>query len=156
MAYLRSLVGSDGAIRYSRTSTQTPVWVTAQAVAALARKALPLKPVPRERKRHGHGGARAGRNSGAPGDARTHGDVTPGPHHGARPARGGRISAWWSPSHATGEPVTADEVVAQLPSPLELALRARPGAAHRPRGRCRRARSPPSSCACGARPRAGV
>jgi energy-coupling factor transport system substrate-specific component len=51
MAYLRSLVGSDGAIRYSRTSTQTPVWVTAQAVAALARKPLPLKPVARERKR---------------------------------------------------------------------------------------------------------
>ena len=40
--YLRSLVGSDGAIRYSRTSTQTPVWVTAQALTALAGKALPL------------------------------------------------------------------------------------------------------------------
>ena len=51
VAYLRSLVGADGAIRYSRTSTQTPVWVTAQAVAALAGKALPLRPVPRERAR---------------------------------------------------------------------------------------------------------
>jgi energy-coupling factor transport system substrate-specific component len=50
LAYLRSLVGSDGAIRYSRTSTQTPVWVTAQAVTALAGKALPLAPTPRKRR----------------------------------------------------------------------------------------------------------
>jgi energy-coupling factor transport system substrate-specific component len=38
MAYLRSLSGSDGSVRYSRTSTQTPVWVTAQALTALARR----------------------------------------------------------------------------------------------------------------------
>jgi energy-coupling factor transport system substrate-specific component len=50
LAYLRSLTGSDGAIRYSRTSTQTPVWVTAQALAALAGKALPLAPAPRKRR----------------------------------------------------------------------------------------------------------
>jgi energy-coupling factor transport system substrate-specific component len=50
IAYLRSLVGSDGAIRYSRTSAQTPVWVTAQALMALARKALPLAPAPRRRR----------------------------------------------------------------------------------------------------------
>jgi len=49
MSYLRSLTGEDGAVRYSRTSEQTPVWVTAQAVAALARKTLPLKPVKRAR-----------------------------------------------------------------------------------------------------------
>lgn len=29
LQYLRSLVGANGAIRYSRTSAQTPVWVTA-------------------------------------------------------------------------------------------------------------------------------
>jgi energy-coupling factor transport system substrate-specific component len=50
LAYLRSLVGRDGAIRYSRTSEQTPVWVTAQAVAALAGEPLPLAPAPRERR----------------------------------------------------------------------------------------------------------
>ena len=49
MSYLRSLTGEDGAVRYSRISEQTPVWVTAQAVAALARKTLPLKPVRRAR-----------------------------------------------------------------------------------------------------------
>jgi hypothetical protein len=50
LAYLRSLVGANGAIRYSRTSAQTPVWVTAQAVTALAGKAFPLAPTPRKRR----------------------------------------------------------------------------------------------------------
>ena len=43
LAYLRSLQAADGSIRYSRTSAQTPVWVTAQALAALARRPLPLR-----------------------------------------------------------------------------------------------------------------
>jgi energy-coupling factor transport system substrate-specific component len=43
LAYLRSLVGPDGAVRYSRTSRQTPVWVTAQALTALARMPFPLR-----------------------------------------------------------------------------------------------------------------
>jgi energy-coupling factor transport system substrate-specific component len=38
LAYLRSLQAGDGSFRYSRTSSQTPVWVTAQALSALARK----------------------------------------------------------------------------------------------------------------------
>jgi hypothetical protein len=47
LAYLRSLTSAGGEVRYSRTSRQTPVWVTAQAVMALARKPLPLAPVRR-------------------------------------------------------------------------------------------------------------
>jgi energy-coupling factor transport system substrate-specific component len=47
LAYLRSLTSASGEVRYSRTSKQTPVWVTGQAVMALARKPLPLAPVPR-------------------------------------------------------------------------------------------------------------
>jgi energy-coupling factor transport system substrate-specific component len=43
LAYLRSLVGEDGAVRYSRTSTQSPVWVTSYAVLALARRSLPVQ-----------------------------------------------------------------------------------------------------------------
>ncbi len=43
LAYLRSLQASDGSVRYSRTRVQTPVWVTAQAVAALARRNLPVR-----------------------------------------------------------------------------------------------------------------
>jgi energy-coupling factor transport system substrate-specific component len=47
MAYLRGLQGRNGAVRYSRTSGQTPVWVTAQALCAFALRALPLRrPLP--------------------------------------------------------------------------------------------------------------
>jgi energy-coupling factor transport system substrate-specific component len=42
LGYLASLTGADGAVRYSRTSGQTPVWVTAQALAALSRRPLPV------------------------------------------------------------------------------------------------------------------
>jgi hypothetical protein len=55
--YLRSLIAPDGSVRYSRTSGQTPVWVTAQALAALAGKAFPLGPVRRARATGGAGGA---------------------------------------------------------------------------------------------------
>lgn len=41
-AYLRSLIRPNGSVRYSRTSNQTPVWVTGQALLALAGKSLPL------------------------------------------------------------------------------------------------------------------
>ena len=50
LGYLRSLVTASGAIHYSRTSAQTPVWVTAQALTALAGKRFPLRPAPRERR----------------------------------------------------------------------------------------------------------
>jgi energy-coupling factor transport system substrate-specific component len=43
LGYLRTLVAGDGSVRYSRTSRQTPVWVTAQALAALARKPFPIR-----------------------------------------------------------------------------------------------------------------
>lgn len=51
LAYLRTLAGPDGAIRYSRTSRQTPVWVTAQALTALARAPFPV--LPRRASAHG-------------------------------------------------------------------------------------------------------
>ena len=66
MAYLRSLTAPSGEVRYSRTSRQTPVWVTAQALMALARRSLPLPPVPRAR---GNAG-RAPRTAAAPRTAR--------------------------------------------------------------------------------------
>ena len=37
-AYLRSLTEPNGLVRYSRTSRQTPVWVSAQALLALHRR----------------------------------------------------------------------------------------------------------------------
>ena len=45
VAYLRSLIAPDGAVRYARGETQTPVWVTGEALMALAGKPLPL-PLP--------------------------------------------------------------------------------------------------------------
>lgn len=47
VAYLRSLIAGDGSVRYSRTTAQTPVWVTAQALLALAGKPFPITPPPR-------------------------------------------------------------------------------------------------------------
>ncbi len=54
MRFLQSLIGPDGHVHYSRMSDQTPVWVTAQAVMALARKPLPLTPLGSHR--HGSNG----------------------------------------------------------------------------------------------------
>ncbi len=44
LGYIESLVSPNGSVRYSRTSTQTPVWVTAQALTALAGKPFPIAP----------------------------------------------------------------------------------------------------------------
>lgn len=38
IAFLRTLQARDGSFRYSRSSVQTPVWVTAQALLGLARR----------------------------------------------------------------------------------------------------------------------
>ncbi|HEY6378171.1 MAG TPA: prenyltransferase/squalene oxidase repeat-containing protein [Candidatus Dormibacteraeota bacterium] len=45
LGYLGSSIAPDGHVRYSRSTSQTPVWVTAQALMALAGKPLPLAPV---------------------------------------------------------------------------------------------------------------
>jgi energy-coupling factor transport system substrate-specific component len=42
IGYLESLLAPGGSVRYSRTSAQTPVWVTAQALIALSRKTFPV------------------------------------------------------------------------------------------------------------------
>jgi energy-coupling factor transport system substrate-specific component len=47
LSYLVRLQRSDGSIAYSATSSQTPVWVTGQALAALERAPLPIAPVAR-------------------------------------------------------------------------------------------------------------
>jgi energy-coupling factor transport system substrate-specific component len=51
LGYLVSLQAADGSVRYSRTSAQTPVWVTAQALVALEEKPFPLRPAPRHKAR---------------------------------------------------------------------------------------------------------
>lgn len=42
VGYLESLLAPGGSIRYSRTGAQTPVWVTAQALIALAGRVFPV------------------------------------------------------------------------------------------------------------------
>jgi prenyltransferase beta subunit len=42
IGYLESLLTPGGSIRYSRTGAQTPVWVTAQALIAIAEKTFPV------------------------------------------------------------------------------------------------------------------
>ena len=44
LGYLESLIAPGGSVRYSRTSAQTPVWVTAQVLVALAGKTFPVGP----------------------------------------------------------------------------------------------------------------
>ena len=52
LSYLLSLQQSNGAVRYSRTSAQTPVWVTGEALTAISRKPFPIRAP--KRKRHVH------------------------------------------------------------------------------------------------------
>jgi prenyltransferase/squalene oxidase-like repeat protein len=63
LGYLSSLIAPDGHIRYSRSADDTPVWVTAEAVMALARKPLPLAPVALTTLTHARGGAREARRN---------------------------------------------------------------------------------------------
>jgi prenyltransferase beta subunit len=84
--YLRSLTAPDGSVRYSRTSGQTPVWVTAQALTALAGKAFPLGPARRARSSAAGGGA-AGSPGAAVGAARTKGHAGSAAGSGGAPPR---------------------------------------------------------------------
>jgi len=60
LQYLRSLVTPSGAVDYAHGTAQTPVWVTGEALMALAGKPLPLAPAPHAAPRsrrvrdHGH------------------------------------------------------------------------------------------------------
>jgi energy-coupling factor transport system substrate-specific component len=45
LEYLQSLIAPNGSVYYSRTSAQAPVWVTAQALTALAGRPFPVGPV---------------------------------------------------------------------------------------------------------------
>ncbi len=45
LAYLQTLLTASGSVRYSASAAQTPVWVTAQALAAEGRSPLPIAPV---------------------------------------------------------------------------------------------------------------
>ncbi|MFL5902121.1 MAG: prenyltransferase/squalene oxidase repeat-containing protein [Solirubrobacterales bacterium] len=68
--YLTTQQAGNGHFRYSASSDQTPVWVTAEALVAAAGDALPISPPPREKKPTGSsstgGSTAAGVGSGSP------------------------------------------------------------------------------------------
>jgi energy-coupling factor transport system substrate-specific component len=102
LGFLRSLTTRSGLVRYSKLSSQTPVWVTGQAVMALARKPLPLAPVPR---RAHHAAAPA-----APAAVASAPAATPTPAATATPrARTARHRAAPKPAPAPAAPAAIPE-----------------------------------------------
>ena len=84
--YLVRRQRSDGSVAYSSSSSQTPVWVTAQALMALRGKPLPIATAPRSARKRagasttdGSGGAAApGGGDGKGGDAKAGGGAAAG------------------------------------------------------------------------------
>jgi energy-coupling factor transport system substrate-specific component len=94
--YLRARQASDGHYSYSSASDQTPIWVTAQALLGVKRKAFPLASVPRAKR---EGGAGSGSGANAP----------TGPGSGSAPSAGGGGSeAGGNPGSGGGDGGRAD------------------------------------------------
>jgi energy-coupling factor transport system substrate-specific component len=68
--YLDARQASDGHYRYSASSDQTPVWVTAQALIAVSRKTFPLAAVPRAPSGGGGGAGSGATGSGGGSDGK--------------------------------------------------------------------------------------
>ena len=96
LAYLRGLQRRDGSVAYSSSSSQTPVWVTAQALMALERTPLPLATVPRDKRKPAASGesndvgyappASTGAGAGTPAPAATAQAPAPAPAPAEPPA----------------------------------------------------------------------
>jgi hypothetical protein len=114
LQFLRSLMVADGHVRYSRTSDQTPVWVTAQAVMALDRKSLPLAPTPRRPQPPASAASATSAASAAP-SASAGGTATsssggarsPSPAPGKRPSAGKTSTTKHRASRRSGSPRAA-------------------------------------------------
>jgi energy-coupling factor transport system substrate-specific component len=72
--YLAARRAPDGHYRYSSSSDQAPVWVTAQVLAAVALKPFPLAPVPRSPS--SAGGSASSRDGDAAGEGAPHPSLT--------------------------------------------------------------------------------
>ena len=93
LTYLRGLQAADGSIRKSRTSRATPVWVTAQALAALRKQAFPLDKAGRRRPEPSNACVRTSRDGEAAKDAGREADPAVSPaRKGARARRPRRPS----------------------------------------------------------------
>jgi hypothetical protein len=112
LGYLRSLQKKDGSIRYSRVSAQTPVWVTAQALDALEKKAFPLAPAPRRAKPRGARGGGGGSGPAKPRHKPAGGGGAKKPKAAGKPKPGTPTP---EPPAATPSPPTAAPSAAPAP-----------------------------------------
>ncbi len=113
--YLAARQASDGHYRYSASSDQTPVWVTGQALVAVAREPFPLSRVPRASEPGGvplpatsGGGSNGGGDGAAGGGGRG--------EHGKK--RGGGKGGEDAASTAAEEAAAAPEEVAAEAEPV--------------------------------------
>ncbi len=86
LGYLGHLRAPDGHYRYSASSDQTPIWVTAQVLLAVERRPFPLATVPRAPTRNRGDDARSGTGGGESSSA---GAASPAQPTGSAPATGG-------------------------------------------------------------------
>jgi energy-coupling factor transport system substrate-specific component len=110
--YLAKRRAADGHYRYSASSDQTPIWVTAQVLTATNRKPFPLATVPRKAPPEHHQQPSAGEGAapptqssqhGAPGNPEQQRNTEPRGHRGgasADPAGGGRTGGSPRPAPA--------------------------------------------------------
>jgi Squalene-hopene cyclase C-terminal domain len=111
-SYLVRLQRRDGSVAYSSSSTQTPVWVTAQALMALEGKPLPLGTVARSARSR----ARASQKSGNNGDGATAAGRKGG-SGGAKDGGGAAAGAeGTAPGEAAAEGIGADPATGE-PTP---------------------------------------
>jgi energy-coupling factor transport system substrate-specific component len=116
--YLKSLQAADGSVRYSRTSAQTPVWVTSQALNALEGKPYPLRPAPRQKARAVHAASAAPNGSSA-------GAAAPASATAVK-AKHARAKRRHPPKHAM--PAGADESTTSPLATSESEIQTRPAA----------------------------
>ena len=102
LGYISSLQQPDGSVRYSSASSQTPVFVTAQAIAALERKAFPLSPL-RSGSQGSRGAGQSAANSRAGRGATGHG-ATAGGAHAAAPGAAASQAVLGAHGSAAGQP----------------------------------------------------
>jgi prenyltransferase beta subunit len=120
LGYLRRLQREDGSVAYSSSSSQTPVWVTAQALMALERAPLPLATVPREQRKPASSGSES--TTAAPAPTTSRGDSSDGGRAASAPAAPAQDAAPAEP--AESRPVTP-AAVAKRQAARAAALAAR-------------------------------
>lgn len=102
--YLAARRTRNGHYRYSKSSDQTPVWVTAQVLMAVERKALPLAAVPREQPAQTGGGNSGGTSPPPPTSTTSGSGGTAAPFTGAVPSISSAAASGRSSASSGGAP----------------------------------------------------